>query len=113
MCGRSRMQVLRAKGASIQRDQRTAESPRMVSQLGLSFLLTIIGHPAMRLSARNLLGQRVSDKSIRVFYLLGMLDPKYALDFARREVQTGDLQYSAEKRSDQQFESNPVGYTPP
>ena len=56
MCGRSRMQVLLAKGATIQRDQRTAESPRMVSQLGLSFLLTIIGHPAMRLSARNLLG---------------------------------------------------------
>lgn len=37
MCGRSRMQVLRAKAAN-QRDQSTAGSPTIVSQLGQSIL---------------------------------------------------------------------------
>lgn len=55
MCGRSRMQVLRAKAAN-QRDQSTAGSPTIVSQLGQSILVTIIGHLAMRLSERDLLG---------------------------------------------------------
>ena len=69
MCGRSRMHVLRVKGAIIQRDQCTAESPTMISRLGLSFLVTIIGHLAMRLSDRNLLGRRASDKSTTNSYL--------------------------------------------